>query len=184
MLNKLEKEFLKESNAIESVYDDDSLRYAEIAWEYLKAIKGPLVTNDVKHVHYLLMQSLRPDIAGKWRKCAVRIGYQIKKEESEEALDAKVENVLSLINNAKVTERNRPAGKSKARQKEGRDIEARTAHLLFEDVHPFEDGNGRVGRMLWEYHRLKLHLPIKVIHADMDEKGWDGEQGNYYKWFR
>lgn len=183
-VNKLEKEFLKESNAIEGEYEEGALRDAEVAWSYIQSVKGPLVTNDVKQIHYLIMQNLRPDIAGQWRKCAVRIGNQIKKEELEVVIEAKVESVLGLINNAKPTERNMNHQGPITRRKEMRNIEARTGHILFENIHPFEDGNGRVGRILWAYHRQKLRLPIQVIHADFNEKGWDGEQGSYYKWFR
>lgn len=30
------------------------------------------------------------------------------------------------------------------------------AHVVFEDLHPFMDGNGRTGRLLWAKHMLKI----------------------------
>jgi hypothetical protein len=38
-MTKEEQKFLKESNAIEDVWDDDSLKQAEYAWMFLKKEK-------------------------------------------------------------------------------------------------------------------------------------------------
>ena len=50
-------------------------------------------------------------------------------------------------------------------------------HIRFEKIHPFEDGNGRVGRIIMNYQRLKQGLPLLVIHVGE-------EQQEYYEWFR
>jgi fido (protein-threonine AMPylation protein) len=50
-------------------------------------------------------------------------------------------------------------------------------HIQFEKIHPFEDGNGRTGRILMNIQRLKIDLPILIIHEGR-------EQYNYYKWFK
>ena len=36
-------------------------------------------------------------------------------------------------------------------------------HINFEQIHPFEDGNGRTGRILINYELLKNNLPLVVI---------------------
>lgn len=48
------------------------------------------------------------------------------------------------------------------------DIFARIAkyHIEFEKIHPFEDGNGRTGRLLINYELLKNNLPPVVISKD------------------
>lgn len=48
-------------------------------------------------------------------------------------------------------------------------------HIKFEHIHPFVDGNGRIGRLLYNWHRLRLGLPIKIIYYK--------NRREYYDWF-
>lgn len=49
-------------------------------------------------------------------------------------------------------------------------------HLEFEHVHPFVDGNGRIGRVLLNYQLMQLGFPPVIIR--------DKEKSAYYKTFR
>lgn len=175
MITTKEREFLWESNCIENERSPIALVDAEAAWIYVRRLseaKRDIVVDDVLKIHEILMKHLRPDIAGQIRKVAVRIGYSIKKAEHEDVIKGKIYEALTMTNSF-------PAfTDKKLSKKEGREEWAKTAHVMFEDVHPFEDGNGRTGRILWNIHRKRLGLPLGIIHADTPE------QLNYYKWFR
>lgn len=49
-------------------------------------------------------------------------------------------------------------------------------HLDFETIHPFCDGNGRIGRVLINYQLLRLGLPMIIIR--------DKEKARYYESFK
>ena len=49
-------------------------------------------------------------------------------------------------------------------------------HLDFENIHPFCDGNGRIGRVLMNYQLIRLGFPMVIIR--------DKEKQTYYQAFR
>ncbi len=148
------QEFLRESNYIEGEYSHIALRDAHEAWAYA-VVRKHLTLNDIKQIHYLLMRNLRPDIAGKWRTCDVYIGGERKRFSSIRSLEKKVSE---WIEGLKIND-------------------YKTAHILFENIHPFEDGNGRTGRILMNWQITRKSSPLLIIHSGE-------EQMEYYKWFR
>ena len=166
------EEFLTESNAIEVVFGRDALKDAMKAWDYLSS-KRFLTPEVILATHNFLMRNLRPDIAGNWRTCAVFIGGEKKTFESTQRIEGQVERfcLAMSITAAEIV--------SNTMDKERL---TKDAHVIFEEIHPFEDGNGRVGRLIYLWHRMNLMLPIHIIHADWPDE--DGEQRSYYKWFK
>lgn len=49
------------------------------------------------------------------------------------------------------------------------------AHVHFEEIHPFVDGNGRTGRMVMNWQRVQAGMGPLCIKAS--------ERWEYYKWF-
>lgn len=161
--------FLKESNGIEGVFTVQALKDAIKAWDYLK-MKSFLTPEVILGVHHILMKNLNPDIAGFWRNCDVWIGGQKKKFVSVQLIEKDIEHWISLITYPKIQKELDP------------DKYTRHMHVLFEGIHPFIDGNGRTGRLIYLWHRMQLGLPIHIIHADIEEGR--KEQWEYYQWFR
>ncbi len=164
-MDNLELEFLEHSNFIESEYSSVALDDAIKAWEYLK--HKTISMENVLNAHKLLTERIRPDIAGKIRTCDVFIGGNRKIFISQSLIK---ENLLSLFDDIAFTEHR--AGMSEV----GDSQVAKNLHIQFEQIHPFEDGNGRVGRLIYNNHRLRLGLPVHIIHEG-------DEQLEYYKWF-
>ena len=147
-------EFLYESNMIENEPDGIALLDAVIAWDYLLDQKKVTIKT-IMATHALLMAHLNPRIAGQVRDVAVYIGGR---EGSESSQIVPLLNSLEQIN---------PKNEE----------EIKKWHVQFEEIHPFEDGNGRTGRLLMNFQRVKKGLPILIIHHG-------AEQFEYYKWFR
>ena len=94
--------------------------------------------------------------AGQWRKVNVRIS-------GSRYSPPRVEKLISLL---------REWEKHYAAMDMGReDIFAQAAemHIGFESIHPFSDGNGRVGRLLLNIHFLNHNWPL--IHILPNDRG-------------
>lgn len=161
-------EFLRESNAIEGVRDQDSLDQAKHAWEFLMKQEELTIGNILKtHKIIGLNQCLKPNEKGYFRTVPVWVGGRegIRFDKIRKAMDQWVLNAMDVVNNGK---------------KEPKEflIELINAqHVVFEKIHPFVDINGRTGRLLLNWTRFQLGLPILIIHAGK-------EQMEYYRWFR
>ncbi len=159
-LTKEETEFLKESNAIEREYSEKALEDAKHAWNFAKRHKhNEIDIIFIKLIHLELMIRLNPRIAGEIREVDVWVG-------NRKGLDPK-EIELSL--------RDWCLGANSEINVDEETIEQ--DHIWFEKIHPFEDGNGRTGRILMNIQRLNAGLPLLIIHEGK-------EQMEYYKWFK
>jgi len=111
-------------------------------------------------LHQMLIGGINDEFAGRFRKTGeyVRVGTHVAP--APEKVATMVEDILSYYTN---------------------DLDQyfldkiAKFHLDFETIHPFCDGNGRIGRVLINYQLLRLRLPMIIIR--------DKEKVQYYKSF-
>jgi len=160
-MKKLEEpiiQFLLESNAIEGVFDVISLEQAMKAWTYL--IKQEKLTVDVllkTHKILMLFQPLPSNEKGYFRRVPVWVGGRegLRFDKIPDAID----NWLNFMNDV-----------------DEEKVNAKKLHIMYEEIHPHTDGNGRTGRMYLNWYLTKkLKQPILIIKAS--------ERHEYYKWF-
>lgn len=95
--------------------------------------------------HKEIFRETKPDIAGKFRNYQVRVGPYLAPDWHN------VENLIAQLVNF-------------ANQSNLNSVElAARVHYMFEKIHPFGDGNGRVGRLLMNYILWKNGYPMLII---------------------
>jgi Fic family protein len=156
-------EFIRESNAIENEYSEVAFNDALLAWGYgfeiMQRNNGRLRLKDILIMHGMLMKNLWTAIAGKWRDRPVTINgrlcpmFWIVEDLMTEWVDD-FGNIHHAFDNM-----------------------IKRAHIRFERIHPFVDGNGRIGRIVMNLQRVYNGLPLLIIHTGK-------EQEKYYEWFK
>lgn len=162
-MKKIEIEFLRESNKIEEVYDDFALEDAKKAWKYALTV-DVMTPGEISKIHAILMKRIDPQIAGTFRTFDIRIGRNIVRYKGMDILLSTLQDICDKLNNDDLS------ADSLAR------AYAKETHVDYEHLHPFPDGNGRSGRILYNWHLTRMDCPIHVIHQGKEQ--WD-----YYGWF-
>lgn len=147
-------EFLKNSNAIEQVFDETSLADAENAFSFISSF-NQIDLYELLHCHDILManQPIEEEYKGKFRNCPVWVGGH--DTQHYKLIPTFMDTFLDKIN---------------------KDEDWKETHVFFEKCHPFIDGNGRIGRILMNWHRQRIGLPILDIATVKQVL-------DYYKWF-
>lgn len=157
-------EFLEQSNFIEGVVD--GLDQAVKAWKYL-IDKKQLSKTSILQTHKILMtgQPLDYTKRGAWRKEPVWIGGREAKKWY--AVPELMEGWIESVNNSMTSKY-----VETVEQRQGCVV---AMHIAFEEIHPFVDGNGRMGRILMNWQLVKWGMPVKIIREENKQE--------YYKWF-
>lgn len=148
-------QFMRDSNAIEGefepkagllqtlekLYGPDGLQMPgrlnpadlDVAREfYQRAKRGGKVTKDwLCEMHGKLWEHVGVDWAGDYRLCNVRVGSFVAPDWKD--VPGLMEEYLAALPK----------------------LDAWEAHCRFEATHPFRDGNGRMGRLLWLYKMVR-----------------------------
>jgi len=122
--------------------------------EYIdkKAKEEELSLDVILLLHKMLISNIRDDIAGRFRNLTewVRVGSHIAADPVD------VEKLLQKMLVTHQTNSQEHITKRIAR-----------LHLTFEHIHPFVDGNGRIGRVLNNYLLIRDgHVPINIKFID------------------
>ncbi len=130
---------------LEAKNHETALRYL---FDFLHS-KKPIKEEFILELHGRLLNSIRSD-AGNYRNHPVRIA----------GANVPTANYLKISNLMKKLIRNINS--------KSRNIIEKTAlvHSTFEQIHPFSDGNGRVGRLLVHVMLLYANLPPAVIKQE------------------
>jgi Fic family protein len=118
--------------------------HANVFFEMLKS-KEKISEQILLAWHKEIFKETKPDIAGTFRNYQVRVGSYIAPDWRN------VENLIAQLVNF--------VNQSKLNSVE---LAAR-AHYIFEKIHPFGDGNGRIGRLLMNYILWKNGYPMLII---------------------
>lgn len=111
-------------------------------------------------LHQMLIGGINDEFAGRFRKSGeyVRVGTHIA------PAPEKVEKMIEVILGEYINDLDKYFGDKIAK-----------FHLDFEIIHPFCDGNGRIGRVLMNYQLLRAGFPMIIIR--------DKEKQKYYQSF-
>ena len=109
--------------------------------------------------HKDIFGETKPDIAGKYRDYLVRIGNHIAPDWQD--VKELMAQLVEFINNEITNKKTNPVELSAI------------AHYRFEKIHPFGDGNGRIGRLLMNHILWHSGYPMLIIEYK--------KRNSYYK---
>jgi Fic family protein len=127
-------------------------------------VSRPISEADIRQLHYLVLKDIRDADAGKYRSVAVEISGSQYKPPAPESIAAQMQELSTWLVEASV-----PGNKWKP---EDALLVSAAAHAWFVTIHPFVDGNGRVGRLILNLLLMRFGYPIAIITK--------ADRGRYY----
>lgn len=138
----------------------EAINHQKAFYYSLKMVnKGPLKVEHILKIHKLLMSGIM-DNAGEFRTHSVRILGSYVPTSNYLSIQKKLTELIQYCNETKIDSIEQIA----------------KTHAIFEQIHPFSDGNGRVGRLLMVIMALKQGLPPVLVLQE--------EKQAYYKYLQ
>lgn len=133
----------------------ETLQHERVFRDLPRLRKRPVTLEAVLELHEAVFRGVKDD-AGMWRRVNVRITGSKHVPPRMEKVVGEMEEMM--------------------KEYESRDVDGEDVFVLgtwlhhtFESIHPFSDGNGRVGRLLLNLHFLKHNWsPVHFVPSDRD----------------
>lgn len=154
----------------------EAVNHAE-ALDYVIALAGeldrPITRHDLLSLHSLILRRIDDDNAGRFRDISVRIAGSNVMLPGPLQVPGLMDDFISWLNGPHEAH---PAAF------------AADAHLKFVTIHPFVDGNGRVGRLLMNLVLIRGGYPPALVRKEdreeyigsLETAQLSGETGRYY----
>ncbi|MBI4383254.1 MAG: Fic family protein [Nitrospinae bacterium] len=122
--------------------------------ELAKKKNNPITIHDLRQIHSLVLKGIDNENAGNYRQVAVKISGSSYTPPSIEQLPGMMDDLGKWLSKVS-SEEGSPS--------ESNLVNAIAAHAWFVYIHPFIDGNGRVGRLLMNLLLMRSGFPIAII---------------------
>ena len=144
--------FIKESNLIEQVNSEEEIKQSIKAFRYLEKQKK-LTINNICKTHEILMKNLLSNKeAGKIRNVDVWVANR------KGCIPNNINSFLSML-------------LKKSSVQDG--LDALDFHVSFEKIHPFIDGNGRIGRLIYYWQCKKIGIKSFIFRSKERQSYYD-----------
>ncbi|HLD97583.1 MAG TPA: Fic family protein [Candidatus Nanoarchaeia archaeon] len=124
----------------------ETLNHARTFFEVFNE-KNNITAGMLLNWHMSVFKDTKPDIAGRFREYLVRVGDYIAPDWQD--VPALISQFFEFYDKSK-------------KAMHAVELAAR-AHYKFEKIHPFGDGNGRIGRLIIAYTLKKMGYPMLII---------------------
>ena len=131
----------------------ETIQHEQAFESLLERRADPIGLSAVLDLHATVFRGIKPD-AGQWRPVNVRIA-------GVRHVPPRMEKVVALMSDWEESYAKHDIGGAEVFPLGAR------LHFEFESIHPFSDGNGRVGRLLLNLHFLKHNWPpVHILPPD------------------
>jgi Fic family protein len=121
------------------------------------SVEEPIRERDIRELHALVLKGIDDANAGSYRSAAVEISGSDYKPCPPESIPAQMNELAKWLGEFSVPSKNQSLSGL---------LVAAATHAWFVTVHPFIDGNGRVGRLLMNLLLMRYGYPIAIITKD------------------